>query len=130
MPYLPYNAWQQTHSPTSLDTPTCTPKAASSAAASTPCGSYCCRPAELLYSTMLPPKSARQALNEGSSAGGTASAKGSQSVLSLSNMHTLKPAAFTAGQSTHDMSGTEMWGSAKLWFPCRAAEQAAQGEVN
>jgi hypothetical protein len=32
-------------------------------------------------------------------------------------MHTLKPAALTAAQSIHEMSGTVTCGSAKLWLP-------------
>jgi hypothetical protein len=37
-------------------------------------------------------------------------------------MHTLKPAALTAAQSTHDMSGTDTCGSAKLWLPWRVVQ--------
>lgn len=79
-------------------------------------------PAELLYSTSLSvPNAAWQRWKEGSSWGGTASAKGSHRVLSLSKTHALKPAACRAAQSIQDMSGTDMCGSARLWLPCRQA---------
>lgn len=115
--------WQQDSSQRSSSATawlTCMPNAASRAAASSPFGSYCCSPAELLYSTTLLPKFCWQAWKDGSRRVGTCRANGSDRVLSLSNMQTLKPAVLSAAQSIHEMSGTDTCGSAKLWLPCSA----------
>jgi hypothetical protein len=87
------------------------PSAASSSSATAPVGSYCVNPAELeSTATFCSPNTAMHSWSASRTRGSTERSYGAVSVLSLSNTQALKPARFSARQSTQRMSGTSTCG--------------------